>query len=349
MPRRSTARLIAPAVVLLAAVGGWSLRLDRDSFARDAAAPATASASPGPAAPATAAVSIAPSSTSARPASAPAARSALDALPTDERIAQLEQAAGRGDAIAACRAAAELTRCRSMRAWSDSSDTYHIDRLARMDLSEEQLARATEMLVEISGENRRLREECQRVDPRRLARIAHFNYASAQAGNLDSMLLFANAVGVGGEEMVADPALYALYRAQGWGLFLRAFEAGDPSAVFAWSSALDSRGFSFLAGLMPPEWREPEVARELQRRLLQSAAAASDTPPPPEVAPQVAARVDELYERHFARSTRLERFAQALREQKSRDDELLAPDGAARLPGLRRFPLNDQHCENPDS
>jgi hypothetical protein len=270
-------------------------------------------------------------------------------LPADQRIVALEQAAAQGDAIAACRAAAELIRCRSMRAWTETSDTFYIDQLARMELSEAQLERATAKLVEATAANRRLKEECLRVPTERLARIGYHHLASARAGNVDSMLLFANAVGIGGEEMVADPGLYALYRAHGWEMFRGAFEAGDPKAVFAWVSALDSRGFSFLGGLLPPDWRTPDVARELNRRLFQHIVEPQDAVAPTDLSPEVAAQVDELFERHFARSPRRGSFADALLEQKQQEDALRTSLGIGRLPGMQSFPLNDQHCENPAS
>ena len=283
----------------------------------------------------------APRATVHRP-DADSPKNAASELPADLRIAALEQEAGRGDAVAACRLAAELTRCRTIRVWSETSDSYHVSRLARLQLNESQIEHATEELIAANAANLRLKEECQRVPADKLGRIGYHHLASAQAGNVDSMVLFANAAGIGGEEMVADPALYALYRAHGWEMFVRAFEAGDPQAVLAWMGAIESGGFSFLSGLLPVEWRTPEVARELNRRMFQDLIAGPEGMPAPDVAPETAARADALYQRHFASSPRPRRFSEALLKQR-RDEEDRAAIGVS---GIHRFPLNDQHCEN---
>jgi hypothetical protein len=233
---------------------------------------------------------------------------APDTQSIQELLEALEAPARRGDVQAACRLATELLRCRYVTRWDERSTRIAIEGLARSDLAGEVLERRTRELAETEAYNLAARERCAGLSPEALRRIPRYAFLAASAGHVPSMVLFADAAGVSGADIVADPELYAAYRAHAWPMFRRAFEAGHPRAVRAWVSALESHGFHFLAGVMPPEWRTPGVARALLQRLQRgSGPPARSTPssalmpgtPPTE---QDRAEADALYARHFADS-----------------------------------------------
>jgi len=249
-------------------------------------------------------------------------RASGPALPEDVPVAELfealESRARAGDVAAACRIAAEVNRCRSLPRYLLSAEHERgaIDAIARADVSaDERASRAAELADSIEY-NRRIAEQCQALSPQQLRAAPRYYLLAAQRGHVPSMARFANAIGAGGADMVADPELYALYRQHAWPMFRAAFEAGHPFAVMAWRGALDSNGFSFLAGALPPDWQTPGVARALSELV----ADASGLPRGHQAAEEVISdgdrlRADALYQQYFERSAWMQRQRELMRER----------------------------------
>lgn len=257
-----------------------------------------------------------------------------------EVIAQLDARARAGDAQAACRIAAELQRCRDIAMWSERWVDYEIERLARLSLDADTLAARSRDLDEATAYNAQAKRHCEGIAQAQIRRIPHYQLAAARAGHLPSMAEFAMGSQADAASLVADPPLYADYRAQAWPLFQRAFEAGEPAAGAFWWLLLGSgRPISPLAGLVPDDWRSPRVALALHLRLQRELAPDKPLPQPGEITdpPTEAdiARAEELYARYFADSPHFDRLRSELAGAKPRDPSL-----------PRRFEAPTRRCED---
>ena len=268
----------------------------------------------------------------------PPAPAAFDEQPIDERIAELQAAAANGDSHAACRAAAELSRCRAMKRWSQNRESFYIDRLADSDMDAVELREASEHLSRLIQRMDRHKTECARVDADSMHSILLYDYQSALAGNVTSMARFASAQDAGGTDIVANPMVYQLYRDNAFEMFQRSFEAGHPLAVTAWTYALNSNGFSFLGGALPEEWRTPEVANALQLRLI------SDPDSTESASGEVTdaqRQADALFHRYFASSPWLDEFRLRLFPK---DGDPQNQSLESRF-SLERYAVNDDYCD----
>jgi hypothetical protein len=256
-------------------------------------------------------------------------------VPVRDLIDRLDARARSGDVVAACRLASELRRCREIRHWREDDVRMAIDMLAYQDLSAQQTAEASAALAAAQEYNRRVRANCAGLTKEDLRRAPRYAFMAAQAGHVPSMLAFGEALGVGGEELVADPELYALYRESAWPMFRDALEAGHPRAAIAWARVLQSRGYSFLTGVMPAEWQTPGVARALSERVMRELFGDPAGPARPGPQPRVEnvsdedrARADALYAAHFAGSRWMQK-----------------PPRPLRAPALaRKFDLDGEMC-----
>jgi hypothetical protein len=144
-----------------------------------------------------------------------------------------------------------------------------------------------------------LRDACARVAPLVRRELPRYHLVAALGGNAHSAAQFATGIAIAPADLVRDPQLYGLYRAHAWPLFLQAFEAGHPDVLLAWSQA--SQGFHMLGGLLPEDWRKPEVAQALVQRVVFRAgeSPASQTQ---NLSPEQAAEVEDLYRQRFEQS-----------------------------------------------
>ncbi|MCG6117593.1 MAG: hypothetical protein MEQ07_05280 [Aquimonas sp.] len=259
------------------------------------------------------------------------APSALPALPDPQaplvqRLDQLAERFRAGDAASACRIAAELVRCRTLRNTGSFSDDRAIDALARMDLDDAELESRTAELDRLLAQNRRARSDCEALEPARVEQASRYFLAAARRGHVPSMQQFANAVGIDGESLLRDPQLYHAYRMEAWPMFQRAFESGHPAAASMWHWALESRGFAFFAGVIPDEWRQTGTARALSQLMAEELGYAGDRSRMEGVEPEDYSRAQVLFDTHFRGSPWLEQARQ----------QALAPQppfvGAPRLP-----------------
>lgn len=220
-------------------------------------------------------------------------------VPVADLVRELHAQALSGDPAATCRLTAELLRCRMLRHLRPVELDSMIDSLAAGSLTDEQIKERTDRFVQFEDYKETARAGCQGIGVEDLRNVPRYLLASAQHGHLPSMIRFADGVGIGGEDMVADPQLYSLYREHARSMFMRAFEAGHPQAAHIWHNAITSGGFRFLAGVLPPEWHTPEVAEALTQMLR---GGGSELPPGTAIPPDASRQAQALFERWFANS-----------------------------------------------
>jgi len=218
-----------------------------------------------------------------------------------ELIADLHPQAMAGEPAAVCRLVAELMRCRMSRNERPRKLEDLVEAIASSPLTDDQIRAETERLVAMETYQNRVREACHGVGADDLRRVPRYMLASAKRGHVSSMVGFASAVGVGGEDIVADPELYALYREHAASIFEQAFATGHPRIAFVWHGALASSGVHFLAGVLPDQWRTPEVAQALVQ-ILHSEGLTQQPPPPTQISDEALRQADALFQRHFANS-----------------------------------------------
>ena len=230
-------------------------------------------------------------------------------LPQDmlvvDLIAQLDEPARNGDPEAVCRLTAELLRCRGNAMNVPPDPERWAESLATQELSDEDLAKRTDMMAQAMERSERLARVCEGVSKEQIRAVPRYFLAAGTRGHVPSMISFANAAGIGGADIIADPELYALYRAHAGRLFLAAIESGHPAAVSVWQGALRSQGFQFLGGALPEGYSERGVADALSRRL------DSIAWPDPDLVgafgraaldPDDVAQADALFDAHFRHS-----------------------------------------------
>lgn len=226
--------------------------------------------------------------------------------PVREAMAALDARARAGDALAACRLISELSLCKAVRDWSPAAEQAAINRLALLLKDGDDVADSARQLQAIIDINNEAKRNCEGIDDADLRALPEYAFAGARSGHPPSMAYFA-AGHVGGEQLVADPALYNAYRQHAWPMFQRALEAGYPPAVATWNWALNANGFAYFAGVIPEPWRKPGVARLLNERLQIEQGVIPQSPPRADIDPADLLEADALFMRHFQNSPWLTR------------------------------------------
>ncbi len=231
-------------------------------------------------------------------------------LPPTELVELLEPRARAGDAAAACRLAAELVKCRTALQWTTMSEQQIVQNLATLGQHEGITAERIER-TRNDYEARNLRKsQCEAV-PLSLRGEAPWLYLqAARQGNVQSMVAFAQVAGVGGAEMVTNLDLYMAYREQAFPLWRQALQAGSVAAVHAWVNALRSNGFHFLAGALPEEYQDLELAIALKDEIDAAIGSGSGAPTIENLPEITRLRARALFEQHFAGSGQLSSIAQ---------------------------------------
>lgn len=272
-------------------------------------------------------------------------------LPPADLYVQLAPLARAGDSAAACRLGLELAACRNARFWRGSRQTLarrQLDTLVDGDLA--QLQAAERQLSWMEWQEQRARD-CSALPAEAYREGPRLMLQAALQGNRGSMVDFASLHGVGGEELVADPALYAQYRQYAFPAWRQAFESGSVDAIFVWAQALDSNGFQFFAGVLPPEYHDRDLALALRAELfaaLQEGQRTPDvaTPVQPEASfdADTVRRARELFDRQFRHSPDLERAKRrAARERSAAASSTLTPQAQHAL----RVESFNERCGGP--
>lgn len=252
--------------------------------------------------------------------------------PVIEVLAALDARARAGDALAACRLIAELSLCKGIRTWSPAEEQGAINRLAMLLKDGDDVADSARQLQAIIDVNNETKRRCEGIADADLRALPEYAFAGARSGHPPSLAYFA-AGHVGGEQLVADPALYNAYRQHAWPMFQRALEAGSPPAVASWNWALNSNGYAYFAGVIPEPWRKPGVARHLHERLQIEQGAIPQTSPRTDTDPADLVEADALFMRHFQNSPWL-----------TRKPYEPPPPRAVHVP---KYELKLDHCEPP--
>jgi hypothetical protein len=268
-----------------------------------------------------------------------------------ELVAMLERRARAGDAPAACRLALELNECRFVLRRPQRDLASIEQQIAQSEGSD---ARQLEQLEQrLAWEQQRIqrRRECAALSEEQLAAGPSLLLQAALQGHVPSMVGFARGDGIGGQDMVADPALFALYRQHAFPLWQRALQAGSADAVQVWLEALSSGGFHFLAGALPEALQDRELARALQTRIhreisIDPAPEAADTQPFTE---SVQGQADDLFERYFAGTAGLRRAERQHLRRLEAATLAARPDQTIRLPtnsAESRAERQNDRCED---
>lgn len=295
--------LLGTALVLFALAAVWqvsSSRAARPGHPHPAAMPSVAAREPGhvqEGAEAGAVFGAAPARAGTRQTSASGIAAALlpDDAPVDHGIAQLDAAARAGDAQAACRIGNELMRCEKLRYWETREWS---EEFVRRAAGQEGIDRLLSEVTQAIERGERLVESCARVDARLRRDLPRYHLVAALQGNVHSAAQFVSMATQPGD-LVRDPQLYAMYRLHAWRLFRLAFEAGHPDVLLDWRSA--SSGANALGGVIPEDWRKPEVASALFRRVYLGGEDWREVHGRP-LSPEQVDELDSIYRRHFEHS-----------------------------------------------
>lgn len=229
--------------------------------------------------------------------------------PLADIIEELDARADAGDAAAACRIAAELSICDGIL----GTPVEEVERAIAANLARRINAalRELEELDEIARSlelQQRTAEQCSHVPGDWFLRRPYIELRAAQLGDLDAASRFVHGDGMSAGQLLRDPSLAALYRANAWQLFLQLYEAGDLRAVLLWSGgANDERQELLISAVMPEDWRRRGnlasalVGIALRPALDSGTAVASQIP---ELTPALEAEATEVYLRNFASSAR---------------------------------------------
>ena len=212
------------------------------------------------------------------------------ALPPAELVAVLEPRARAGDAAAACRLALELAECRGTRHWRSPGEAELERQMARVDKDDPRQLAAMERRLNWYARQDQRKRECEALPEAVRDAGPQWMLQAAMQGNRGAMVGFAELQGVGGQELVANPALYAQYRQHAFPLWRQAFESGSVGALQVWMSALASNGFQFFAGVLPPDYQDLRLAQAL---MIEVQAALEVDPESNPVLPRIDAEIDE--------------------------------------------------------
>ena len=292
--------IVLAAVIAAALAGAWLLRAPpADSPRNEKSVPPTTSATP-------AEVRTAAPAPPRRHGTAPAVPAALppESVPLSEAFPQLDAQARAGNARAACRIAAELHRCSTL-----------ADLVEQAEPVEETLARVQASHRGTPAELQRRIDEVQRVDAglqdvaahcakwAELPNARHYLLIAARRGHAESIYRYLG-LPLTGSEVLRDPQLAIDYRANAFALFQRGLEAGDVRMAGVWVRALAAPQDNAFSAVLPPEWRNRGVVKELLALLVPrfgEVAVRSGFSEPERIASSDEDRAEarRLYDRHF--------------------------------------------------
>lgn len=226
-----------------------------------------------------------------------------DGTPLLEFASDLDRRARRGDAKAACRLAAEMTRCDMVKSMitGPRGDAIVTGMLAQRNISEaERERRIREHLTQATAAER-IKKICLGIDSLPLLSPARYFAIPALHGHPESAVRFLRSTR--SSDLLRDPELYQLFREHGFALFLQGIERGDAQMVRLWAQSL-SWFPTALNGVLPEEWRRPQAAQALSARIDHVALGQDLRQVDATAAEQEIAwrQANDLFERHFEHS-----------------------------------------------
>ncbi len=271
----------------------------------------------------------------AEPASTPDVAAAR--VPIHQRIEMLSAAADRGDVWAACELAAELNRCRHTVDGRMRLDEQDLQRRLLQSDSAQGVADQRTAILDALETFRQRQDECRQVPGARLQSLQDRLFQAAIAGDTRSMAEFVIGESTGMAQLMADPVRYERYHAHAPRFFEQAFASGEPMAGLA-ILQLNVDMSNIYRGILPPQWRDPELVAAFSRRVrgeIEPALTPTRAP-----SPAAMARADALYDRYFVQSTAMAEYIASARQR------MLATRGEQSIEwsSERLNRLDNQHC-----
>ena len=220
---------------------------------------------------------------------------------------ELDQRAKQGDAAAACRLGAELTRCRSVKAAPElgAEDQQFAEMLARENASADEVAEAADFLIGIESGMLATVRICRGVDQSQFPNPQRYFHRAAMAGHVPSMLQFLTTTGNSVYELFDDPGLIDLYNRDGYAIFQAALAAGDPAILARWSIATNNPRDA-LGRVLPESLRDPRLLEALYAQIDIAAPgvhrAMGRRPDLGQPSPKQLERAEQMYQQYFADS-----------------------------------------------
>ena len=189
----------------------------------------------------------------------------LDA-PLRDILDELLLRANTGDARAACRVAAEAEHCIAYLGGQalDAIDEGFVRAVSESGLVGHELDVAVRSHAQRAERIRRERERCAGVPRERISPLAPHYLRAAQLGDplaAARYVLFAEADDPA--FLIARPDLAETYRRTAFSIFQSQLQAGNSLMAAIWRSATEARSRRALNAVLPPEWKDPELAYAL--------------------------------------------------------------------------------------
>lgn len=278
---------------------------------------------------------------------APAAALALPPLdmPLAGILADLEKRALAGDARAACRLAAELSRCATLPRRRETASMFDPATMAgAADLPAQDRERQIDMAARMEYAVERDATRCVGIDREKSRQAPAWLYRAARAGHLPSMSAFAGGAWLDDPAVVHHPALVEAYRTEAAAMAEAALAAGDRGMLLALGSAFAGAAMrSRLAEVVEPD---PVRGHALLRLAVDLAPPAPARPPTvtPPPAPIRALWRSDGAERMFA-ERRLARVEAGLDPAQRAASEAIATEWRMRLDTLPSQPPPDARAD----
>lgn len=229
-------------------------------------------------------------------------------MPLRDMFDELDVAAHAGDARAACRLGAELSRCAMVRRMARfDNEEQHVTQLAQQTLDEHDMQREIDAIAARKALVESTQEHCEGMTPDMLRNAGDYFTMAALAGHTPSQVRFVSGHHLRLDALLRDATPLQTYRTNAAALFREALHAGDLSLLGIWYHSAIVGDEMPLTAHLPEQFRDPGLVVALINRLSAEQresmfpAGSLDTNRVTPTAEQVRA-ADALYTRHFATS-----------------------------------------------
>lgn len=189
----------------------------------------------------------------------------LDA-PLADVLDEMLRRASNGDAQAACRVAAEVEHCSPYLGGQslEAIEEGFVRGVAGQDLSGRELEAAVAQLSQMTDRIRRERERCRDVPRERISPMMPHYLRAAQLGDPVAAARYVRFMEAENPSLlIARPDLAEAYRQWAFPLFQSQLQAGNRDMAGLWRAATDPRSRFAFSGVLPPEWKDPDLAYAL--------------------------------------------------------------------------------------
>ena len=224
-------------------------------------------------------------------------------MPFNQSVEALEEAARKGDPVAACRITAEAWRCqgaRPMMAYM-SNEELQIRSMAHENHDARQLEEKIDLLLKRKQALEKILASCEGVDVS-ITQLSRYDQRAAAAGDSFARIRYLRGGHLSPANVLRHPELLDHYRTHAYGYFMQALEAGDLGVLQLWQGSIQMEDASALSAVLPEAWRDKGLVAALIDQLTNSqrmpfAPHDAFTPKP---TPEQRAEAARLYKRYFA-------------------------------------------------